>query len=133
VKWVVFYDGACGFCTRSVRWVYKLDERECVDFSPLQGELAKDLGLLGYDDQDGGSMVLYREQDGAKFFRGDALIELGKVLGGVWKLTAWVFSLFPRSWRDGAYIWMARNRYRFSRGIRSCELPEEGLRKRMRV
>ncbi len=108
-----------------------LDKRARIDFAPLQGELSEQLGLSGYGG-DGGSMVLYREPDGAMFFMGDALIELGKALGGPWKGLAVGFSFFPKKWRDAAYGWMARNRYRFSRGIAACEFPDEGLKKRMR-
>ncbi len=103
-----------------------------MDFAPLQGELAGELELSGYDQEDGGSMVLYRESDGARFFRGDALIELGGILGGVWQYAARCFALLPRSWRDAIYLMVARNRHRISRCIRCGTLPEEGLRQRMR-
>jgi predicted DCC family thiol-disulfide oxidoreductase YuxK len=109
--------------------VYGLDKRGVVVFAPLQGELASELGLLGYAEKGGGSMVILRETDGEKFFRSEALIVLGRNLGGVWKLLANVFSLLPKRWRDAAYDLVAKNRYRIAG---ACGVPDEGLRRRMR-
>jgi predicted DCC family thiol-disulfide oxidoreductase YuxK len=126
---VLFFDGECGFCTRSVRWVYHLDEKGRVVFAPLQGESAKELGLLGYAEKGGGSMVILRELDGKTFLKSEALIELGRTLGGLWRLLAVLFSIFPKRLRDGVYDLVAKNRYRLSG---ACVLPDEVLRGRMR-
>lgn len=74
-------------------------------------------------------MVILREEDGEIFTKGDALMELGKVLGGVFRVLAFVFSFFPKCVRNRFYDLVAKNRYKFAG---TCELPDEGLRKRMR-
>jgi predicted DCC family thiol-disulfide oxidoreductase YuxK len=129
VSLVLFFDGDCGFCTRSVRFVYEYDEKGLIDFAPLQGELAGKFSLKGYSEKGGGSMVILREEDGEIFTKGEALIELGKVLGGVFRVLAVVFSFFPKGLRNRLYDLVAKNRYKLSG---ACELPDEGLRKRMR-
>ncbi len=129
VSLVLFYDGECGFCTRSVRFVYEYDGKGVIEFAPLQGELAGKFGLKGYSEKGGGSMVMLREEDGEIFTKGDALIELGKALGGVFCLLAVMFSLLPQKFRDWLYDLVARNRNRLAG---ACELPDESLRKRMR-
>ena len=126
---VLFFDGECGFCKRSVRFVYEFDERGMIQFAPLQGDLAGKFGLKGYAEKGGGSMVILREEDGEVFKKGDALIELGKALGGVFCVLAFGFSFFPERFRNGLYDLVAKNRYKLAG---SCELPDEGLRKRMR-
>jgi predicted DCC family thiol-disulfide oxidoreductase YuxK len=130
VSWVLFFDGECGFCSKSVRRVYRLDRRGEIEFAPLQGELAGRLGLEKYAEKGGGSVVFMRESDGVMFLKGDAVVELGKVLGGQWGRLAVVFSVFPKSFRDWVYDLVARNRFRLAEGV--CEMPDEGLRKRMR-
>lgn len=129
---VLFFDGECGFCNRSVRLVYRLDGKDAVGFAPLQGELSKKLGLEKFADPKGGSMVILREADGEKFFKGDAWIELGKALGGFWKLLAWAFAMFPKGARDWSYDLVAKHRYLIAGKGDACGIPDEGLRRRMR-
>jgi len=130
---VLFFDGDCGFCSKSVIRVYQLDPGGAIEFAPLQGVLAGKLGLRKYAEKGGGTMVILRESDGKKFFKGDAWIELGKALGGIWAALASVFALFPQHARDWAYDLVAKNRYRLAGKGNACALPEEGLRKRMRA
>ncbi len=129
---VLFFDGDCGFCSKSVRRVYQLDPGGAIEFALLQGVLAGKLGLRKYAEKGGGSMVLLRESDGVMFTKGDAWIELGGALGGIWAALASAFSLFPRQARDWAYDLVAKNRYRLAGKGNHCAMPEEGLRKRMR-
>jgi predicted DCC family thiol-disulfide oxidoreductase YuxK len=129
---VLFFDGDCGFCSKSVRRVYQFDSRGMIHFAPLQGKLSKELGLQKYAEKGGGSMVILRESDGIMFIKGDALIALGKALGGIWAALSVAFSLVPKQVRDWAYERVAKNRYRIAGEVNACEMPEEGLRKRMR-
>jgi len=129
---VLFFDGDCGFCSKSVRRVYQLDPRGAFEFAPLQGLLAGKLGLAEYAEKGGGSMVILRESDGVMFTKGDACIILGETLGGIWAALASAFSLFPKTARDWAYELVARNRYLLAGKGNHCAMPEDGLRKRMR-
>ncbi|MFM2199207.1 MAG: hypothetical protein RLZZ505_2639 [Verrucomicrobiota bacterium] len=129
---VLFFDGDCGFCSKSVVRVYRLDPVGAFEFAPLQGVLAAKLGLRKYAEKGGGSMVILRESDGVMFIKGDAWILLGETLGGVWAGLASVFSLFPNHVRDRIYDLIAKNRYLIAGKGNRCTLPDEGLRKRMR-
>ncbi len=129
---VLFFDGDCGFCSKSVRQVYRLDAKGAVEFAPLQGKLSRELGLENFADKEGGTMVIIRESDGVRFFKGDAWIELGKTLGGIWAVLAGLFSILPKAGRDYFYDLVAKNRYLLAGKGNACGMPEEGLRKRMR-
>jgi predicted DCC family thiol-disulfide oxidoreductase YuxK len=131
MAWVLFFDGDCPFCCRSVRWVVKLDRRARVAVAPLQGKLAQEKGLTRYATRDGGSVVLLRESDGAVFFNSSALIELARALGGAWRL-ATAARFIPRPLRDWAYNWVAQNRYRILPKSTSCALPSSELLRRLR-
>ena len=130
---VLFFDGDCGFCSKSVQQVYRLDAKGAIEFAPLQGELSEKLGLRKFADKEGGTMVIIREPDGERFFKGDAWIILGQTLGGIWKLLAEIFALFPKAARDWAYDLVAKNRYLLAGKGNACGMPDKGLRKRMRA
>jgi predicted DCC family thiol-disulfide oxidoreductase YuxK len=129
MSWVLFFDGDCGFCSASVRWVVWLDKRGHVFFAPLQGELAGKLGLAGHAAETGGTMVLLRESDGFLFTRSDAMLELARALGWPWRL-ARVAAIIPQRWRDGIYQFVADNRGRLSGN--TCQLPDAKLVERLR-
>ena len=133
MAYVLFFDGECGFCNKSVRQVYRLDRKGAVEFAPLQGELAARLDLAKHADKNGGTMVILRESDGQTFLRSDGWIELGKALGGVWKILADILAILPKPLRDLAYDVIARNRYQLAGLAGACGVPDEGLRKRMRA
>ena len=131
MSWILFFDGDCGFCSASVRCVLRLDKRGRVFFAPLQGELARTLGLAGHAAETGGTMVLLRESDGVLFTRSDALLELARVLGWPWRL-ARVAAIIPRRWRDGVYQFIADHRRALSGKTATCQLPDAKLAERLR-
>lgn len=131
MAWVLFFDGDCAFCSSSVRRVAALDKQERVDFAPLQGKLAAELGFSKFAASENGTMVLLRESDGKIFTRSDALIQLAGVLGG-WCRFATVARLIPRFLRDAVYRWIANSRHRFMGKAETCGLPDPKLLGRLR-
>lgn len=130
MKWVLFFDGECAFCAKSVNRVFDLDQRGVIDFSPLQGELAATYRLTKYADATEGTMVLMRETDGAIFLRSDAILEIARALGGSYRLAV-LLRLLPRLLRDGVYRLIAKNRHRI-RGGGECRMPSPEFLARVR-
>ena len=131
MTWVLFFDGDCAFCSKSVRQVVRFDKHARVSFAPLQGKLAAEMGFARHAAADDGTMVLLRETDGQVFTRSAALIELARALGGGWR----VFTLarfIPKPLRDRAYRWIADHRYLFMGKSDTCSLPDSELLKRLR-
>lgn len=107
---LLFFDGDCALCSASVRLIRRLDRRRRIEFEPLQGELAQQLGLTQYAANDG-TLVLLRQADGQVTLRSDALIELARALGGIWRL--WTLARFiPKPLREWGYRRVAANRHR---------------------
>jgi len=131
VKWVLFYDGDCAFCAKSVNRVFDLDQKGVIEFSPLQGEFSRANGLEKHADIREGTMVVLRESDGAIFLRSDAILEIARALGGIYKL-ATLGRIVPRFLRDGAYKWFARNRHRFGGKGDACRIPSPEFLARVR-
>jgi len=128
---LLFFDGDCGLCSRSIRLLARLDSRERLSFAPLQGGLAAGFGLDHHAADHGGTMVVMREPGGELFYRSDAMIEIARALGGVWAGLV-VFAMVPRPWRDSLYQFVADRRHLLVRKNRSCTLPDERVRRRLR-
>jgi len=133
MAFVLFFDGDCGFCSGSVLRVHALDKEGKIDFAPLQGELSRAMGYTDFAREGGGTMVLLREEDDTAFMKGDAWIELGKALGGIWSFMAKCFGILPKGVRDWSYDLVAKNRYLLAGKGKACAIPDESLKRRMRA
>lgn len=132
----LFYDGDCGFCHRSVRFVLAeespLQPDRRLHFAPLDSRAFEALlerhPSLREDLPD--SLILELE-DGTLRTRSAAVLEIAGRLGGLWRALAVLGSLLPRSVLDRAYDVVARVRKRiFARPRDSCPILPPGLRQR---
>jgi predicted DCC family thiol-disulfide oxidoreductase YuxK len=130
---IVLYDGVCVLCNRLTQFLLKHDTHDRLRFGSLQSEFATTvLRRHGIDasDLDTVCVVLnYGEPNEQVFKRSDAILHLGQVLGGVWRIGAWA-RILPRSLRDVFYKLIARNRYRMFGKYETCMLPEPQHRKK---
>lgn len=111
----LFYDGSCGLCQRSVRFVARRERTRQVHFAPLDGEVFRRL-IPESTRADFPDSLLVRTPDGALLVRSSAVIHLFGRLGLGWRLVGAVLASLPESLRDGAYDWVARRR----RGMTVC-------------
>ena len=130
MRWLVFFDGDCAFCSRGIRLLARLDRLDRIRLSPLQGPLAVEKGLGRYASEAEGSMVVFRELDGAVFTHSGSVLEMARALGFPWNVFA-VFSLVPKGIRDGLYKWIAGNRYRWFGKTDACQLPSQDVLRRL--
>ena len=120
---ILFFDGVCTFCNRSVDWVMRRDRQRLFRMASLQGETAKRLVPEAAEDLN--SFVLW--QDGVVWKRSDAAI---RVLVGLGVPGAKILALVPRGLRDFVYALVAKNRYRWFGKRESCRLPTADERSR---
>lgn len=132
---VVFYDGVCGLCNRTVQFILKRDRREVFRFAPLQGPLAnRILRAHGIDPSD--LDAIYVAVSGGQsskerlLARSDAAVFVLRELGGIWRVGAWFVRRLPRSVRDWFYNVIARNRYTIFGRYETCPIPSESVRAR---
>lgn len=124
---VLFFDGECGLCNRSVRWLFRRDHRRLLKFAPLQGEVAaRTIGVLPNDIREW-SIVLWDEE--GVHYESDAALRAVAAVGGLWRL-ARGFLLVPRVIRNVVYRFIARRRVRWFGRVASCALlsPEDRAR-----
>ena len=121
----LFYDGHCGLCHRSVRFVIQHDREQVFHFAPLQGETASK--QLPRDLPD--SMVLLTAE-GVLLLRSDAWVYILRRLGGTWNVVAGAMALIPRPLRDLGYRTVALIRSVFARPTEACPLVPAESRNR---
>lgn len=108
---VLIYDGGCGFCTRSARWI----ERRFRPGSPARVAPWQevDLAALGLTEADVRAAAWWVDEGGRRR-RGHAAIAAGlRACRGGWRAVGAVLALPLVSTLAGAvYAWVARNRHR---------------------
>jgi predicted DCC family thiol-disulfide oxidoreductase YuxK len=130
---VLLYDGSCGFCAASVRFVLRRDRRSTLRFAPLDGEFGravrsrhKELALVD-------SVVWVeaetRDHPERVRVRSAAALEVARYLGGVWRL-ALVARLVPGRLRDAVYDVIARHRHHLPGTTAVCLVPPPEARAR---
>ena len=125
---IVFYDGNCGLCDRSVRWIMRCDRAGVFRFAPLQGET-----YAAIDDPskptDVATIVVL---DATRLLtRSDAALAILARLPGPYPALARLGRILPRPIRDAAYRLVARHRLRLFGGPEACRLPTQSERERL--
>ncbi|MCU0441256.1 MAG: DCC1-like thiol-disulfide oxidoreductase family protein [Bacteroidia bacterium] len=114
---ILFYDGLCGLCDKSVQFILKHDRKKTFRFAPLQSDFAKEtLGhAFAFD-----SVVLYHQNK--TYFRSTAALRVLKLLGGFWMIPS-ILLLVPTFIRNAIYDFVARNRYKWFGKFDTCKIP----------
>ena len=126
----LFYDGGCGLCHRSVRFVLRADrDGRAFRFAPLGGETFRaQVRAAGGGLPD--SLVV-RTADGRLLTRFRGVLHVLERLGGFWRALGALASLPPPAWGDAAYDAVARVRHRlFEKPPETCPVSPPELRKR---
>ncbi len=123
---LVFYDGLCGLCHKSVQWILKHDHREKFRFATLQGDLAQQYLSPEQTKKLESVVVISR---GKVFAESAAFFEIAGQLGG-WPSLLRVFSILPKFLTNRIYRFIARNRYGWFGKFDSCPIPEPKVRSR---
>lgn len=126
---VVFFDGVCGLCDRTVHFLLKRDRRDRFRFAPLQSEVAaRLLPPLGGRPQDLDTFYVLT-RDGRLLERSRAVLYAAAALGGGWSLLG-ILKVVPRPLLDALYNFIARVRYRVFGKYDTCALPSPAERAR---
>lgn len=126
---LIVFDGVCVLCSGFAKAVARLDGQDRFRFataqSPLGTALFRHYGLPTETYET--NLVII---DGVGYQRMESLVATMKALGWPWR-AAGVLLLLPKPLRDWLYRCIASNRYALFGRKDSCELPSDGLRKRL--
>lgn len=124
---ILFYDGSCGFCQRSVQFVLQHEQSEVMHFTPLQSDLATQIKKKYPELQKIDSIVLLKGKE--LLVESDAAIALASYLRAPYHLLKYT-QFVPKVFRDSVYRVIAKNRHRLLRNNESCLVPTAQQRKR---
>ncbi len=135
-KYLVLYDGICGLCNRSVRFLLSIDKNACFTYAPLQGSTAKQIfqthklpaNLPRHPD----TIILVTETETGEqvcYYRSDAIVEICHHLPSGWRWLYWL-KVIPRPIRNWLYDFIAVRRYRWFGKYDTCPLPPPELQDR---
>ena len=118
---VIFFDGVCNLCNRSVDFIIRRDTSRIFKYASLQSEFArKELTERGEDIESMRTIILLK--DDQIYTRSSAILEIVRHLRFPWP-ALYVFKIVPRFIRDWLYNLISKNRYQWF-GIREvCRVP----------
>lgn len=115
------YDGDCGFCTRTARWVERrLPPGSGVTVAPWQ---ALDLRAYGLTPPDVAKAAWWIDADGTRRRGHRAIAAALRAIGGPWRAVGAVIDVPPVSWLARlVYALVARFRDRMPGSTDSCRV-----------
>ena len=121
---IVFYDGYCVLCSKSIDFILSRDSLATFRFASLQSEFAQNIlskmGCPIANIQNLSNIVYLRHNDIK--IKSDAVLSILWDLGGIYKVSRLVYCL-PRVVRDFGYDRLAKLRYRIFGKRDSCRVP----------
>ena len=130
-EWL-FYDGSCGFCQRSVRFVLAEEApgSPTFQFAPLFGEsFTREVNASAAANLP--DSVVVRTADGRVLVRSRAALHVARRLGGGWRVAGALVGVLPAALLDRAYDFVASIRTKlFPPPSEACPLLPPHLRER---
>lgn len=126
-KTILFFDGNCGLCNRSVKFVLRKEKNNELLFSALQSAFAKKNLKENNVKENLDTMVLLEK--GKFYLRSSAALRLTKYMKGLWPLMM-IFIVVPPFIRNAVYNYVAKNRITWFGMANYCDLMTPELKKR---
>jgi predicted DCC family thiol-disulfide oxidoreductase YuxK len=126
---ILFFDGVCNLCNKTVQFIIRNDKRKVFRFAPLQSERGEE--LLSRIEQEQGKrpesvILLYQ---GKYYLRSSAVLKVAELLGGKLLLLMPGYIL-PAFIRDAIYDAVAGRRYKWFGKQDECMIPTPELKAR---
>ena len=126
-KFIVFYDGECGFCNYWVQWILERDKKDKFLFSSLQSDFGqKFLNERNLPNKVFDTLYLWKPES---FYlsKYQAILRIASELGGVYSL-ANIGKILPDFIGNQFYNLVSRNRKKLAEN--QCFLPSAEQRKK---
>jgi len=118
---VVLYDGPCGLCQRSVRFLLRHENGTHLRFASLQSEQGQ--AILSFFKLPSSLDEMVFVENGTPSSGADAALALCAYLRYPAKALG-IFRIIPRSLSRRVYRWIARHRYQWFGKKEECLLPQ---------
>jgi predicted DCC family thiol-disulfide oxidoreductase YuxK len=115
---IILYDGECGLCASTVRFIRRRDSGQIFTFLSLQSADAHRIAGAEHISLNDPDTVIYIS-NGRFYYRSEAAIRVMMALGGFYRLSLILLPV-PEKIRDYFYKLVAQNRYRWFGKVDSC-------------
>jgi predicted DCC family thiol-disulfide oxidoreductase YuxK len=126
---VVLYDGTCGLCSKSVRWILRHEADHELVFAPLQGETAAALRARHPEIPTTLDSVVLVDEADRVWLRSKTFLRVAKHLRAPWRI-GYHMRWLPAFVLDLGYRVIARLRYRIWGRADVCDVPAPEQRAR---
>jgi predicted DCC family thiol-disulfide oxidoreductase YuxK len=120
---IVFFDGVCNVCDKTVDFILKYDKDKMFSFASLQSDFAQDFFLEHKMTISLDTIVVFK--DGIFLKRSKAMLFVLTNLKGHPRFLAAILNLSPYFFTDFFYALFAKNRYRFFGKKDVCKVPSK--------
>ena len=131
---LVVFDGHCGLCNKSVRWLLRRDRKDRLRFAASESpQMAELLARHGFSAAGPETILVVRDAGGPKeqvLVRSDAVVALLAELPRPWPWVAAGLVWITRALRDWCYRIVALWRYRLWGRLENCPIPTPEQRER---
>ncbi len=118
---IIVFDAACVLCSANAQFILGYDRRGLFRLAAMQGEVGGALyHRFGVDPGNPETFIVVT--DGTALRDSAAVLAIWSGLGWPWRALT-LLRAVPRPLRDGAYRWIARNRYRLFGHRETCWVP----------
>ncbi len=122
---IIFFDGVCGLCNRSVDFIIRHDKKKKFRFASLQGSTAKTM----IDPAFINDLQTFVFCDNGKIYtKSTAALRVFRKLNGIFTICI-LFFIIPKRIRDFLYNVIAKHRYQWFGGKETCRIPSPDERK----
>ena len=105
---ILFYDGDCGFCNRSVSFVLKKDKTKKIFFAKLESDFTKKtFNINNWNLPD--MSTLYFVDNGVVFKKSSAILRISCYLKMPYNFL-FIFKIIPKFLRDYIYEFVSKSR-----------------------
>lgn len=122
---ILFYDGECVLCDRTVQFILKRDEGLLFRFMSIQAAVAENFfpkKINGLSPKKlSSTLLLYQDQ---WYIYERAAIKSLSLLGGQWRLLSYIINLFPTLVSRSIYKTIAKHRYQIFGRQAYCAMPD---------
>lgn len=120
---IVFFDGVCILCNRTVDFLMKRDRKKNLKFASLQSEIAREIIPPElFDGKDLNTVILL---DSGRFYtRSAAILRVLGLLPFPYNMPV-VFIIIPGFLRDWIYHIISVKRYEWFGKRESCRMPDQ--------
>ena len=124
---IIFFDGECNVCDKSVQFIIKRDPKGYFKFASIQSDIGKKI-LKQFKVPTNINSFIFIDNEKC-YYKSSAALRISKNLNGLWKLLYFLL-VVPRPIRDFFYGILANNRYKWFGKKDICILPSPEIRKR---